>query len=137
MPAVFAGADAVLDPGVHPVGGVDVGGLAAPAAHGGGQVGDPQAVPPAVCGLEQGQLGAGVRAARGGRRPACWRASPPAGPRPGPRAAAPVSSVTCASSIQHRAVRAAAVGAGVIGAALADLAAVIDGDLPGLLRGRR
>ena len=41
----------------------------------------------------------------------------------GPSRSSPVSSVTCASSIQHRAVRAGQVRAGVIGAALADLAA--------------
>ena len=66
---VFAGADAVLDPGVDAVGGVDVGQLAAPAGCAGGQVGDPQGVPPAVGGLEQGQLGAGVRALAAGEDP--------------------------------------------------------------------
>jgi hypothetical protein len=60
--AVFPGTDAVFDPGVDPVGGVDVGGLAAPAAGPRWQVGDLQGVAPAVFGLEQGQLGAGVRA---------------------------------------------------------------------------
>ena len=47
---------------MDPVGGVDLGQLAAPAAGLPGQVGDPQRVPPAVFGLEQGQLRAGVRA---------------------------------------------------------------------------
>jgi hypothetical protein len=43
-----------------PVGGVDAGQLAAPAAGALGQVGDPQAVAPPLFGFEQGQLGAGV-----------------------------------------------------------------------------
>src|SRR5207247_6900604 len=68
-PGVFPGADAVLHPGVHPVGGVDAGGLAAPAGGSFGQVGDPQAVPPAVFGFEQGQLGAGVGALAAGEDP--------------------------------------------------------------------
>ena len=83
-------------------------------------------------GLEQGQLRAGVRALAAGEDPHGWRARRPAGPRPGPSRSSPVSSVTCASSIQHAPVRAGVISAGVVGAALADLAAVVDGDLPGL-----
>jgi hypothetical protein len=63
---VLACAHAILDAGVEPVGGVDVGRVGAPAPPGGGQVGDPQAVPPAVFGLEQGQLGARMRALAAG-----------------------------------------------------------------------
>src|SRR5436190_5175155 len=44
-PGVFAGADGVLNPCVNPVGGVDIGGLAAPAGGAPRQVGDPQGVP--------------------------------------------------------------------------------------------
>ncbi len=69
MPQFLAGPDAVLDPGVHPVGGVDAGRVGAPAPQRSGQVGDPQAVPPAVFGLEQGQLGAGVRPLAVGENP--------------------------------------------------------------------
>jgi hypothetical protein len=57
---VLAGADDVLDAGVDAVRGVDVGALAAPALRRGGQVGGPQGVAPAVAGLEQRELGAGV-----------------------------------------------------------------------------
>ena len=60
MPQSLSGADGVLDPGVDPAGGVDAGVLAAPAGGARGQAGDPQRVPPAVCGLEQGELGAGA-----------------------------------------------------------------------------
>src|SRR5450755_928528 len=59
--AVLPGADRILDPGVDPVGGVDVGGLAEPASGVGEPVRGPQGVPPAVPGLEQGQLRAGMR----------------------------------------------------------------------------
>ena len=48
----------------------------------------------------------------------------------GPSRSSPVSSVTCASSIQHARWAHPAVRAGVAGAALADLAAAIDRDLP-------
>ena len=69
IPVSFPVRMAVLDPCVHPVGGVDVGGLAAPAGGAFGQVGDPQGVAPAVFGLEQGQLGAGVGALAAGEDP--------------------------------------------------------------------
>ena len=68
-PRFLPGADGILHPCVHPVGGVDVGGLATPAAGGTGQVGDPQGVPPAVLGLEQGQLGARMRPFTAGEHP--------------------------------------------------------------------
>src|SRR5258708_16170741 len=80
--AVFAGADDVLDPGVDPVGGVDVGGLPEPAPGVRAPVGDPQAVPPAVLGLEQGQLRAGVRPLAAGEHPPRARPSPPLAPPP-------------------------------------------------------
>src|ERR1700761_232339 len=66
QPGVLAGADDVLDPGVDPVGGVGVSTLAAPASGAVGQVRGPQRVAPAAGGLEQGQLGAGVRALAAG-----------------------------------------------------------------------
>jgi hypothetical protein len=66
---VLAGADDVLNPGVHPVGGVDVGGLAQPAFRRGRAVGGPQRVPPSVLGLEQGQLRSGVRPFPAGEDP--------------------------------------------------------------------
>jgi hypothetical protein len=47
--------------------GVDVGRLGPPAPQRGRQVRDPQGVPPAILGLEQGQLRAGGAAARGAR----------------------------------------------------------------------
>ena len=59
-PGVFASADAVLDPGMDAVAGVDVGGLAAPALRGGRQVGDPQLVPVPVPMLEKREPGAGL-----------------------------------------------------------------------------
>src|SRR5262249_37026487 len=40
-PGVFAGADAVFDPGMDSVGGIDVGGAGPPAAQAVRQVGDP------------------------------------------------------------------------------------------------
>ena len=66
---VLAGADHVLAQGVHAVRGVDVGALAQPASGSGGPVGDPQAVAPAVFGLEQGRLRAGVQSIAGRRSP--------------------------------------------------------------------
>src|SRR5215470_2918031 len=59
-PGVLASADAVLDPGMDAVAGVDEGSLAAPAFRGGRQVGDPQLVPVAILMLEKRELGAGV-----------------------------------------------------------------------------
>ena len=55
----------VLQACVDSVGGVDIGELAAPAAGAHGQVGDPQGVLPSVLSLEQGELGAWVRALAG------------------------------------------------------------------------
>src|ERR1022692_5220535 len=54
--SVLAGADRVLDSGVDPVRGVDVGALPEPAFRGCGPVRCPQAVSPAVLSLEQGPL---------------------------------------------------------------------------------
>jgi len=48
----FAGAHGVFDPGVHPVGGVDIGWVSAPAPQLCRQVGGPQGVAPAVFGFE-------------------------------------------------------------------------------------
>jgi len=61
---VIASADGVFDPGMDPVGGVDVGRVGPPAAQAGRQVGDPQAVTPAIFSLEQGELGARVGGSR-------------------------------------------------------------------------
>jgi len=87
-PGVFASADDVLDPGVNPVGSVDVGALAAPAPCARGQVRRPQGVPPSVLGLEQGELRAGMRALAAGEDPYFSSATLSAGRRPGPRAGA-------------------------------------------------
>src|ERR1019366_7009459 len=51
--AVLPGADRILDPGVDPVGGVDIGGLAEPASGVRGPVRGPQGVPPAVPGHQR------------------------------------------------------------------------------------
>ena len=61
QPGVLARADRVLDPGLDPVGGVDVRVLPQPAFRGGGPVRHPQAVPPPVLSLEQRELRAGMR----------------------------------------------------------------------------
>src|SRR3974390_283220 len=84
---VLAGADGILDAGLDPVGGVDVGVLAQPALGGGGPVGGPQAIPPAVFGLEQGQLRAGMRplTAGGNANPKGGSLSTGPGPAPPPR----------------------------------------------------
>ena len=91
-PAVLPGADAVLSPRVHPMRSVDVAQLGPPAPQPGGHVRDPQAVTPAVLGLGQAQLGAGVRPLPAGEdayagQPSSW--SPP-----GPSRSRPVSSVS-------------------------------------------
>jgi hypothetical protein len=51
---------------MDPVGGVDIGRAGAPTAQGNGEIGDPQAVPEAVLGFEQGQLGARMRSLAAG-----------------------------------------------------------------------
>ena len=78
---VLAGADGVLDPCVNAVGGVDVGSLAHPALGVRGPAGDPQGVPPAVCGLEQGELRAGMRPLAAGEDPHSGGPARPAGRR--------------------------------------------------------
>ena len=130
-PGVFAGAHAVFDPGVDPVGGIDVGQVGAPAPQVSGQVGNPQRVPPPVFGLEQGELGAGMGAltagedAHGGRPAVELVTAGTLAQQPGQ---------LCHVGFFHPAlaVAAAAVSARVAGAALADLAAVTDRALPGL-----
>ena len=87
QPGVLAGADRVLDPGLDAVGGVDVRVLAQPAFRARGPVRHPQAVPPPVLGLEQGELGAGMRPFPAGEM-RIVAGQPVAGPRPGLRAAA-------------------------------------------------
>jgi len=130
---VLAGADGILDAGLDPVGGVDVGVLAQPALGGGGPVGGPQAIPPAVFGLEQGQLRAGMRPLTAGEDP--HRRGPCLQLVPGrPLAQQPGQLGDVRFLDPARPVRARLAAAGVIGAPLADLAAAVDGDLPGLLR---
>src|SRR5271165_3640648 len=130
---ILAGADRVLDPGLDPVRDVDVGGLAQPASGVRGPVRGPQGVPPAVPGLEQGQLRA-------------WMG--PLAAREDPHRRGPGPQLVPASAVPQqpgqlgdvrffdpaRPVRAGQVRAGVIGAALADLPAAVDRGLPGLLR---
>ena len=132
-PAVLPGTDAVLNPGVHPVGSVDVAQLGAPAAQPGGHVRYPQAVTPAVLGLEQAQLGTGVRPLPAGEdahrlRPAV-QLVPSRAFAQQPGQLGDVRFFDPAPRMPAGLVR-----AGTIGAALAHLAALIDGDLPGLLR---
>jgi hypothetical protein len=74
------GADAGLHAGMHPVGGVDIGGLGAPAAEAGGQVGDHREYRQPGYGFERGQLSVGV-GPLAARTPSRWTASPRAGPR--------------------------------------------------------
>ena len=129
-PGVLPGADHVLDAGVDPVGGVDVGALAAPAPRGRGQVRRPQGVPPAVFGLEQGELRAGMRTLAAGEDPHRLRPGLQLVPA---RALAqqPGQLGDVRFFDPARPVRAACiVPAGVIGAAFADLAAAIDRGLP-------
>jgi hypothetical protein len=99
-PAVFPGPDRVLDPGLDPVRDVDIGGLAQPASGVRGPVRGPQGYrqPSPASNRVSWAPGWGrsrrakTRIAAGQARsrspPALWRSSP-------------VSSVTCASSIQH------------------------------------
>ena len=130
--AVFPGADRVLDPGLDPVRGVEVGVLAQPPFRAGGPVRGPQGIPPAVPGLEQGQLRARMRPLAAREDP--HRRGP--GPQLVPARAA-AQQPGQLSDVRFldpaRPVRTARIGAGVIGAALADLAARVDRDLPGLL----
>src|SRR5450755_2464079 len=131
--AVFPGPDRVLDPGLDPVRGIDIGGLPEPAFSAGGPVRGPQAVPPAVHGLEQGQLRAGMRPLAAREDP--HRRGPAAQLVPARAAAQQPGQLGDVRFLDPaRPVRAGSVAAGVIGAALADLAAAVDRDLPGLLR---
>jgi hypothetical protein len=129
-PAVVAGADGIFDLGMPPVSGVDVGGLAQPALGGRGPVGNPQAVSPAVFGLEQGQLGTGVRALAAGEDP--HRGGPGGQMVPGwpfAQQAGQLGDVRLFDPAPE--VPAVQVPAGALGAPLAGLAALIDRDLPG------
>ena len=128
-PGVLAGADDVLDAGVDAVRGVNVCALAPPAPGRGGQVGDPQGVALAVGGLQQGQLRAGMRALAAGEDP--HRLGPAlhlVAVRAFPQQPGQLGDVR----FFHPAfaVGAARVPAGIIGAALADLALPVDGGLP-------
>src|SRR5712692_8686338 len=129
---VLAGADRVFDPGVDAVACVDVGGLAAPAFGFHRQAGDPQGVPPAVRGFHQGEFRAGVGALAAGEDPHF----------PGPAAGLVAAGAFAQQPGQLGDVRfldpagpvaALHVAAGLVGAALADLAFPVDGDLPSLL----
>jgi hypothetical protein len=130
---VLAGPDGILDAGMHPVGGVDAGVLAEPASGARRPVRCPQAVPPAVPGLEQGQLCAGMRPLAAREDP--HRRGPglqlvPA--RAGAQQPGQLGDVRFLDPA--RPVHAAVPRAGVIGAALADLAASVDRELPRLGR---
>src|SRR5208282_4779061 len=129
-PGVFTGADDVLDPGVNPVGGVGVSGLAAPAPRVSGQVRRPERVPPAAGRLEEGQLGAGVRPLAAGEDPHRLR---PAPELVAVRALAQQPGQLGDVRLFYPAgrVRAAEVPAGLLGAALADLARAVDRGFPG------
>ena len=116
--------------GLDPVGGIDVSVLAQPAFGAGGPVRGPKGVPPAVPGLEQGQLRAGMRPLAA--REDAHRGGP--GPQlvPGRSFAEQPGQLGDVRFLDPaRPVRAARIGAGLIGAALADLAARVDRDLPG------
>ena len=119
----------VLDAGVDAVGGVDVGALAPPASRRGGQVGDPEGVAPAVGGFEQGQLRARVRAFAAGEDP--HRLGPALELVAGRAFAQQPGQLgdVCFLDPAGR-VHAARVPAGIIGAALADLALPVDCGLP-------
>ena len=127
--AVFPGADGVFDPGMHPVDGVDVGVLAPPAARGGGQVGYPQRVAPAVFSFEQGELRAGVRPLTAGEQA---HARGPAGQLvPSGALAQQAGQLGDVRFFDPApAVGAFHVAARAIGAALADFTVGIDCDLP-------
>ena len=132
-PAVLPGADAVLNPRVHPVGGVDVAQLGAPAAQPGGHVRYPQGVTPAVPGLEQDQLGTRMRPLTAGEDPHRLRPAVQLIPvRPLAQQSGQLSDVRFFHPAPS--MRAGPVRAGAIGAALAHFPALIDGDLPGFLR---
>ena len=117
---------------MDPVRGVDVGVLPEPPFRGGGPVRHPQAVPPAVLSLEQRELRAGM----------------PLAAREDPHLGRPALELVPGGSFAQQPgelgdvgffdlagpVRAAGVRVRVIGAALADLAAAVNGDLPGRLR---
>ena len=128
-PGVFPGADGVFDPGMDPVGGVDVGVLPPPAFRRLRQVGHPQLVAVAVLVLEQGQFRAGVGPLAAGED--THRGGPAAELITGrARAQQPGQLGDVRFLDPARPVPAAGVLAGAIGAALADLAAVIERDLP-------
>jgi len=86
-------------------------------------------VPPAVPGLEQGQLGARVRAFAAGEDPhALWPGGQLVPARTFAQQPGQLGNVRFLDQAPRMA--AAAVRAGLIGAALPDLTAVIDRDLP-------
>ena len=129
---VLPGPDGVLDPGLDPVRGVDIGVLPQPALGGGGPVRHPQRVPPAVPGFEQGQLGAGMRPLAA--REHAHRGGPGLELVPVRSRAQQPGQLGDVGFLDPAApVRAGDVRAGVIGAALADLPAAVDGELPGRL----
>ena len=111
------------------MGGVDVGVLATPAPGRRGEVGGPKGVPPAVGGLEQGELCAGVRPLAAGEDA---HRSRPAGEFVPASVAQQGGELGDLGFLDPAfAVPALAVRARGISAALADLAAAVDS---GLLR---
>src|ERR1700722_9257203 len=129
-PGVLAGADDVLDPGMDAMGGVDIGALAQPAFRVRGAVGDPQGVAPAVRGLEEGQLRAGVRPLTAGEDP--HRLRPGLELITGRAVAQQPGQLGDVRFLDPApAVGAVPARAGTVSAALPDLALAVDGDLPG------
>ena len=128
--AVFPGPDGVFDPGVDPVGDVEVGILAQPAFRDRGPVRHPQAVSPAVPGLEQGELGTGMRPLAPGEDP--HRLGPAAQLVPGGAVAQQRRQLGDVRIFDPApAPGALQVAARLVSAPLTDLAAGIDRDLPG------
>ena len=123
--AVFPGPDRVLDPGLDPVRDVDIGGLAQPASGVRGPVRGPQGVPPAVPASNRVSCAPGWGRSR--------RAKTRLRRGPGPQlilASAVAQQPGQLGDVRlfdpARPVRAGQVRAGLIGAALADLAAAVD-----------
>ena len=133
---VLAGADQVLDAGVDPVACAGVGALAAPASRVLGQVRHPQGVTPPVAGLEQGELGAGVRPLAAGEDPHARRPGlEPVAARARSQQPGQLGDVRFLDPAGP--VAAPVVPAGRLGAALADLPPRVDRGFPRGARDQR
>jgi hypothetical protein len=100
QPSVLPGADDVLNPGVDAVGSVAVGPLAPPASRVSGEIRGPERVAPAVGCLEQESCAPGWGRSRRAKTRIVFGQAFSWSPS-GPSRSSPVSSVTCASSIQQ------------------------------------